>query len=205
MVGKILCLGQNYAAHAKEMKADTPTVPVVFLKPSTALLDSGGTVRLPVMSRDVHHEVEMVIVIGKSGSRIDTHQAMDVVAGYAVGLDMTMRDVQADAKKRGHPWAVAKGFDTSAPLSPAVPKDLIADPHTLDISLRVNGSIRQSSNTGLMLFRVPDIIAYLSSVFTLEEGDLIFTGTPEGVGPVRPGDILEATLQSVGSLKVKVE
>jgi 2-keto-4-pentenoate hydratase/2-oxohepta-3-ene-1,7-dioic acid hydratase in catechol pathway len=130
---------------------------------------------------------------------------MDVVAGYAVGLDMTMRDVQADAKKRGHPWAVAKGFDTSAPLSPAVPKDLIADPHTLDISLRVNGSIRQSSNTGLMLFRVPDIIAYLSSVFTLEEGDLIFTGTPEGVGPVRPGDILEATLQSVGSLKVKVE
>jgi 2-keto-4-pentenoate hydratase/2-oxohepta-3-ene-1,7-dioic acid hydratase in catechol pathway len=205
MVGKILCLGQNYAAHAKQMKADTPTVPVVFLKPSTALLDTGGTVRLPVMSRDVHHEVEMVIVIGKSGSRIDTRQAMDVVAGYAVGLDMTMRDVQADAKKRGHPWAVAKGFDTSAPLSPAVPKDLIADPHTLDISLRVNGSIRQSSNTGLMLFRVPDIIAYLSSVFTLEEGDLIFTGTPEGVGPVRPGDILEATLQSVGSLKVKVE
>jgi len=205
MVGKILCLGQNYAAHAKEMKAETPTVPVVFLKPSTALLDSGGTVRLPLMSRDVHHEVEMVIVIGKSGSRIAAHQAMDVVAGYAVGLDMTMRDVQADAKKRGHPWAVAKGFDTSAPLSPAVPKDSIADPHTLDISLRVNGSIRQSSNTGKMIFRVPDIIAYLSSVFTLEEGDLIFTGTPEGVGPVRPGDTLEATLQSVGSLKVKVE
>jgi 2-keto-4-pentenoate hydratase/2-oxohepta-3-ene-1,7-dioic acid hydratase in catechol pathway len=185
------------------MKAETPTVPVVFLKPSTALLESGGTVRLPVMSRDVHHEVEMVIGIGKTGSRIAADHALDFVSGYAVGLDMTMRDVQADAKKRGHPWAVAKGFDTSAPLSPAVPKDEIADPHNLD--LRVNGSIRQSSNTGKMIFRVPDIIAYLSSVFTLEEGDLIFTGTPEGVGPVGPGDTLEATLQSVGSLKVKVD
>jgi acylpyruvate hydrolase len=204
-VGKILCLGQNYAAHAREMHAELPTIPVVFLKPPTALLEPGGVVRLPTISHDVHHEVELVVVIGKTGSRIETSEAMGYVAGYAVGLDMTMRDIQTKAKKHGHPWTIAKGFDTSAPLSEAVTKESVPDPHTLDIFLRVNDSLRQSSNTSKMIFRIPEIIAFLSSVFTLEEGDLIFTGTPEGVGPVSPGDVLEATLQAVGSLTVKVQ
>jgi len=204
-VGKILCLGRNYAEHVKEMKAERPDTPVVFLKPSTALIHSGETVILPPFSHDVHHEVEMVVVIGKGGKNIERHRAYDHVAGYAVGLDMTLRDVQSDAKRRGLPWTVAKGFDTSAPVSEVVEKSAIADPHALALSLKVNGFVRQQGNTGAMLVRVDDLIAYLSGVFTLEEGDLIFTGTPEGVGPVTRGDVLEATLGSSARLRVRVE
>jgi 2-keto-4-pentenoate hydratase/2-oxohepta-3-ene-1,7-dioic acid hydratase in catechol pathway len=204
-VGKILCLGRNYAAHAREMKSEIPSTPVVFMKPSTALLPSGGVIRIPPISHDVHHEVEMVVVIGKAGKDIPRDRAMEHVGGYAVGLDMTLRDVQAEAKQKGLPWTVAKCFDTSAPLSPAVRTSAVADPHALDISLRVNGAVRQASNTRNMLFTIPDIIAYCSSVFTLEPGDLIFTGTPEGVGPVAAGDTLTAELESVGSLTVGVQ
>ncbi len=204
-VGKILCLGCNYAEHAREMKAEIPSTPVVFIKPSTALLEEGGTIRIPPVSRDVHHEVEMVVVIGKGGRDIGRDAAMDHVGGYAVGLDMTLRDVQAAAKKNGLPWSVAKGFDTSAPVSAAVRRSAVADPHALALSLRVNGAVRQSSNTRHMLLKVPDIIAYLSTIFTLEEGDLIYTGTPEGVGPVTAGDTLTAELESVGTLTVGVQ
>ena len=203
-VGKILCLGRNYPAHAKEMKAEVPSIPVVFLKPSTALLEPGGLIVIPPFSREVHHEVELVVVIGKDGRDITPREAMSHVAGYAVGLDMTLRDVQAEAKKKGLPWSVSKGFDTSAPLSSAVRCDAVADPHMLDIALRVNGTVRQSSNTRHMIFRIPDLIAYISGIFTLEAGDLIFTGTPEGVGPVAPGDTLKAELESVGTLTVGV-
>jgi len=204
-VGKILCLGRNYPAHAKEMKADTPSTPVVFLKPSTALIGSGETVIIPKFSHEVHHEVELVVVIGRRARSISAEMAMNHVAGYAVGLDMTLRDVQAEAKSKGLPWSVAKGFDTSAPVSEAVRRDAVRDPHQLDICLRVNGAVRQSSNTRHMLFRIPEVISYLSSVFTLEEGDLIFTGTPEGVARVVPGDVLKAEIESVGSLTVGVQ
>lgn len=204
-VGKILCLGRNYAEHAREMKAEIPSTPVVFIKPSTALLEPGGMIRIPTVSRDVHHEVEMVVVIGTSGRDIERDAAMEHVAGYAVGLDMTLRDVQAAAKKNGLPWSVAKGFDTSAPVSAAVRRVAVADPHALALSLRVNGTIRQSSNTRHMIFKIPDIIAYLSTIFTLEAGDLIYTGTPEGVGPVAAGDTLRAELESVGTLTVGVQ
>ena len=204
-VGKILCLGRNYPGHALEMKAEVPSTPVVFIKPSSALLEPGGSVVIPPFSRDVHHEVEMVVVIGSGGRNIRREAAMAHVAGYAVGLDMTLRDVQAEAKKKGLPWSVAKGFDTSAPLSAAVRRDVVRDPHALDISLRVNGVVRQSSNTRHMIFRIPDIIAYLSSVFTIDAGDLIFTGTPEGVGPVAAGDNLTAELALEGTLTVGVQ
>lgn len=203
-VGKILCLGRNYAEHVKEMKADIPETPVVFLKPSTALIHSGDTVNIPAFSRDVHHEVEMVVVVGKKGKNIPRSEAFDHVAGYAVGLDMTLRDVQSDAKKKGLPWTVAKGFDTSAPVSDIVKKGAVADPHSLSLSLKVNASLRQHGNTGAMILPVDAIIAYLSSVFTLEEGDLIFTGTPEGVGPVVRGDTIEAALGSLVRLSVRV-
>jgi len=203
-VGKILCLGRNYAEHAREMLAETPETPVVFIKPATALLGDGGEITIPPVSKELHYEVEMVVLIGKEGKRIPASEAMNYVEGYGVGLDMTLRDVQADAKKKGLPWSVAKGFDTSAPVSAFVEKQAVADPHTLDISLKVNGITRQRSNTKNMIFRLDFVIAFLSGIFTLEPGDLIFTGTPEGVGPAVAGNVLEAELESVGILIVRV-
>lgn len=203
-VGKILCLGRNYAEHAAEMKADIPVEPVVFLKPPSALVEDGGRVFIPPFSRDVHHEVEMVVVIGSGGKSIPPQNALDHVAGYAVGLDMTLRDVQSAAKRQGLPWTVAKGFDTSAPLSLVAPRASVPSPQDLLLTLRVNGAVRQSASTSSMLIPVEAIIAHLSGIFTLEPGDLIFTGTPAGVAAVRPGDRLEASLGSVASLTVTV-
>jgi acylpyruvate hydrolase len=203
-VGKILCLGRNYAEHAREMKAEVPTTPVVFLKPSTAIIDDGENIIFPTYSREMHHEVELVAVIGTEGSSIPPSRAMDHIAGFAVGLDMTLRDLQAEAKKGGLPWAVSKGFDTSAPVSRFVRRETVPDPSALDIRLTVNGVVRQSSNTRHMIFPLATIVSYLSSVFTLEPGDLIYTGTPEGVGPVAKGDTLHAEISSIGSLTVRV-
>ncbi len=204
-VGKILCLGRNYSAHAREMHAETPESPVIFLKPSTALLHEGGKIVIPSCSRDVHHEIEMVVAIGKDGKHISADRAFEYVSGYAVGLDMTLRDVQSEARKKGLPWSVAKGFDTSAPVSMFVHAKQVKDPHALEITLRVNGVVRQHSNTSKMMFRVEEMISYISSIFSLEAGDLIYTGTPEGVGGVVSGDLLEAELESVGTLRVSVQ
>lgn len=203
-VGKILCLGRNYPEHAREMNAEAPSSPVVFLKPPTALLSDGGEVIIPPISHALHFEAEMVVVIGQEGKHIAAGKELDHVLGYAVGLDMTLRDIQSDAKSKGLPWTVAKGFDTSAPVSPVVDKKEVSDPHTLTLSLTVNGQMRQQANTAKMMFRIDRIISYLSTIFTLERGDLIFTGTPEGVGQVRSGDILEAELTSVGRLRVRI-
>ncbi len=204
-VGKILCLGRNYSAHAREMHAETLESPVVFLKPPTALLHEGGKIVIPSCSRDVHHEIEMVVAIGKDGKHISADRAFEYVSGYAVGLDMTLRDVQSEAKKKGLPWSVAKGFDTSAPVSRFVHTKQVKDPHALEMTLRVNGVVRQHSNTSNMMFRVEEMISYISSIFSLEAGDLIYTGTPEGVGGVVSGDLLEAELESVGMLRVSVQ
>ncbi len=204
LVEKVFCIGRNYAAHAAEMKSEVESNPVVFLKPTTALLQNGGRIEIPAFARELHHEVEMVVLIGKGGKNIQKANAYDHVAGYAVGLDMTLRDVQAEAKKKGLPWTVAKGFDTSAPISTIIDKKNISNPHDLEITLKVNGGVRQRSNTKFMLFQVDTIISYLSTIFTLERGDLIFTGTPDGVGAVVAGDILDAELQSVGTIQVSV-
>ncbi len=203
-VGKILCLGRNYREHALEMKAEVPTRPVIFLKPSTALLADGERVIIPPFSKELHYEAEMVVVIGKEGKAIPRERAMDHVEGYAVGLDMTLRDLQTEAKSKGLPWSVAKGFDTSAPVSHVVSRDRIDDPHALQLTLQVNGSTRQHASTAEMIFPVEEIIAHVSQFFTLERGDLIFTGTPQGVGQARSGDTLVAALQSVGSVTVTV-
>jgi len=202
--GTIFCLGRNYLEHAKEMRAEVPDVPVVFLKPAAALTAGGGTVFIPSISNDCHHEVELVVLIGAGGSRIRRAQALDHVGGYGVGLDMTLRDVQAVAKAKGLPWTLSKGFATSAPVSQFVPAARIPDPSTLEIVLTVNGKERQRGHASAMIFGVDQIIEYLSSVFALEAGDLIFTGTPEGVARVAPGDRLQASLEGYVTLEVGV-
>ena len=193
-VGKIICLGQNYAEHAKEMKFDVPTSPVFFFKPSSAIIHNGGQIVLPEISNDVHHEVEMTVLIGEKGNNIHRSAALQHVAGYGIGLDMTMRDVQNEAKKKGLPWALAKGFDTSAPLSDFIPAETCGDPNSLHVQLFINGKLRQSSDTSKFVFPVDKVISYISQFITFEPGDIIYTGTPEGVSRVEHGDRLEASL-----------
>lgn len=193
-VGKIVCIGRNYAEHAREMKSEVPASPIFFLKPPTAIVHNGGEVVLPSISNDVHHEVELTVLIGKEGKNIPTSSAMDFVAGYGVGLDMTLRDVQEEAKKKGLPWTLAKGFDTSAPISEFIPAKNVPDPRSLFLRLTVNGTVHQQSGTIDLIFSIDNLIAYISQFITLEKGDVLFTGTPQGVAQVKSGDVLEATL-----------
>ncbi|GIV59728.1 MAG: acylpyruvase [Rhodothermaceae bacterium] len=186
------------------MQSEVPEEPIVFLKPSTALVGHGGTVILPPQSQDVHHEVELVAVIGRGGKNIPEEKALEHVDAYAVGLDMTARDLQAEAKRKGQPWTVAKGFDTFAPLGPLVDARRVRDPQNLEIRLTVNGEVRQQGHTRDMVFSVARLIAYCSRIFTLLPGDLLYTGTPDGVGPVRDGDVLEAQITGFPVLRVKV-
>ena len=202
--GKLLCIGKNYVAHAIEMGGKEGDEPVAFLKPATALVPDGGEIVLPRQSSDVHHEVELVAVVGEGGKDIAEADALGHVAAYAVGLDMTARDLQSEAKQGGRPWSVAKGFDTFAPLGPLGPAADVPDPQALEIALEVDGEVRQRSTTDLMIFPVARIVAFLSSVFTLEPGALIYTGTPEGVGPVEPGQTLVATATGLPTLTVTV-
>ena len=167
--------------------------PVVFLKPSTALIADGSEIVLPRQSHDVHHELELVAVIGMGGRHIAEADALSHIAAYALGLDLTARDLQAEAKATKGPWSIAKGFDTFAPLGPLLPASAISDPQAVRITLSVNGETRQDGTTADMLTPVARLVAFVSSVFTLEPGDLLYTGTPAGVGPVRAGDRLVAT------------
>ncbi len=203
-VGKIVCLARNYSEHARELGNEVPESPVLFIKPATSIIGNGESVVIPSYSNECHHEVELAVLIGKWGKNIAPQDAMNHVAGYGVGIDLTLRDVQGELKKKGLPWEVAKGFDTSCPLSDFVPASRIADPHNLGIRLKVNGEMRQDSTTAKMMRGVPEMIAYISAIFTLEEGDIILTGTPEGVGPVRSGDRMEAQIDGVGRLEVAV-
>ena len=200
--GKVLCIGRNYAAHVREMGDVEEADPVVFLKPPSALVASGGTVVLPRQSEEVHHELELVAVVGTGGRHIAPADALGHVAAYALGLDLTARDLQAQAKASKGPWSIAKGFDTFAPLGPLAAAADVGDPQRLEIALTVNGERRQRGTTDHMVFPVARIVAFLSSVFTLEPGDLVYTGTPEGVGPVRDGDRLEATGTNLPPLTV---
>jgi 2-keto-4-pentenoate hydratase/2-oxohepta-3-ene-1,7-dioic acid hydratase in catechol pathway len=195
-VPKIICVGRNYAEHAKEMKAEAPSAPVLFLKPPSAIIANRSAVILPTISQDLHHEVEMTVLIGKGGKNIPREKAAEHIAGYGIGLDMTLRDVQSEAKKKGLPWSLAKGFDTSAPLSEFIPASLVADPNTLTLELTVNGTIRQKGHTSDFLFKLDELLSYISQFFTLAEGDVLFTGTPEGVAQTVPGDRLKAELKS---------
>lgn len=204
-VGKLLCIGRNYADHAEEMSRDVPDEPMVFLKPASALIRTGEVVRLPPQSQNVHHEVELVAVIGKKGKNIGQEEALDHVSAFAVGLDMTARDLQTQAKERRHPWSVAKGFDTFAPLGPLTPTSEIESPQDLTLRLSVNGETRQEASTQPRIFPVRELVAYCSQIFTLSPGDLLYTGTPAGVGPVEEGDDLKATATGLEPLHVSVE
>ena len=196
--GTIYCIGRNYADHAKEMNAAIPSEPMVFTKPIVSLSIGDGSLSLPAETQDVHHEVEWVIAIGKGGKHISLDQAWDHVAGWAVGIDFTARDLQAKAKAAGKPWTLAKGFDGFAPVSSfsAKPSAIsLEDMSDYQLQFQVNGITRQSEHLNQMLFSASELIQYLSSVFTLQPGDLIFTGTPSGVSQVVPGDRCLAELK----------
>lgn len=193
-VGNIFCVAGNYLDHAKEMGSQIGADPTFFIKPTSALLPHGADLVLPAWSRDVHHEVELVVAIGRDAENISPAEALAYVAGYAVGLDLTARDVQAEAKKAGRPWTLSKGFRGAAVLSSFVPAAAIPYPGDVAFSLTVNGEVRQVGHTAHLAFDVPHLIAWLSGRFGLQAGDLIYTGTPAGVGPLQSGDALRLQL-----------
>ncbi|UTH73829.1 fumarylacetoacetate hydrolase family protein [Chromobacterium sp. IIBBL 290-4] len=193
-VGNIFCIGRNYAAHAAELGNAVEAEPLVFLKPTSALLDEASAIALPDYSNDVHHECELVVLIGKGGDNIAAENALSHVSGYGIGLDLTARDAQSEAKSKGHPWTKAKGFRGAACVSAMVPAARVDDPQRLKFELRVNGQLRQSGDASLMLFPVAEQISYLSRVYGLSDGDLLFTGTPEGVARIQSGDALDLNL-----------
>ncbi len=203
-IGKIVCLARNYAEHARELGNETPTAPVLFMKPASSVIGDGDTVLIPSYSQECHYEVELAVLIGTQARNVSVESAMAHVAGYGVAIDMTLRDVQNQMKAKGLPWEIAKGFDTACPLSDFVPAASVADPHALNLKLAVNGEGRQNGTSSDMINRIPQIIAYISGIFTLNPGDVILTGTPAGVGQVRAGDVMTAEIASVGRLAIPV-
>ena len=203
-VRRIYCVGRNYAAHAREMGHDPDReLPFFFMKPADTLVTGGADMPYPTMTSDLHHEMEQVVAIGTGGSDIAEADALKHVWGYAAGLDMTRRDLQGEAKKLGRPWDMGKGFDHSAPIGIMVKAEGV-DPANGKIELKVNGAVRQTSDLAMLIWSVPEVIAYLSKLVRLEPGDLIFTGTPEGVAAVKRGDVLEGTVAGVGSVTTKI-
>jgi len=203
-IGKIVCIGRNYAAHAKELGNEVPEFPVIFLKAASNVIYSGESVIHPDYSNNLHHEVELVLYIGETIKNADEQEAEDAIYGYAVGLDMTLRDLQFEFMKKGDPWTLSKSFDTSAVLSDFVLKKDYKLRGDEKISLSVNGTIRQNSTLNNMLFSPSKIVKYVSEKMTLEKGDLIFTGTPEGVGRVVPGDKISAEIENIGTLETTI-
>ncbi len=205
-VHRVYCIGRNYAEHAKEMGAQAVSRanPVFFMKPADAIVPEGGDIPYPSATRELHHEVEMVVALAKGGRDIDASRALDCVFGYGVGLDLTRRDLQAAMKAKGLPWDVAKGFDASAPVSALRAASEIGHPSHARLSLAVNGGTRQQTDIADMIFPVADIIAELSKLFELKPGDLIFTGTPAGVGPLVRGDRFRAELAGIATLEGRI-
>jgi fumarylpyruvate hydrolase len=204
-VHRVYCVGKNYADHALEMGGDPSREPPCFFsKPADAVVHGREEIPFPGHTGKLHYEVELVVALGKGGSNVAVDDAADLILGYGVGIDLTRRDLQDDAKKAGRPWDVAKGFDNSAPLSAIhrVARTGILD--RAEISLTVNGEIRQQGNIADMTWGVAEIIAELSTYFTLREGDLIFTGTPAGVGPLQVGDRVVATVEGIDQLAIRL-
>lgn len=202
---KVICVGRNYREHAAELGNPVPTEPFVFLKPPTSFITEGMPIKLPLKTEEIHHEVELGLIIGQKGFNIPESQVMNHVGGYILALDMTDRGKQAALKKKGLPWAIAKGFDTSCPVSDFIPKEKIPDPQNVPLWLKVNGEMKQNGNTKDMIFTIPNLVSWISQHFTLEPGDVVLTGTPSGVGPVKAGDVIDCGLADIISMKYKVE
>jgi 2-keto-4-pentenoate hydratase/2-oxohepta-3-ene-1,7-dioic acid hydratase in catechol pathway len=203
-VGKIICLGRNYLDHIRELGNKVPDRAVIFCKPASSVISDGDQISIPPYSNDCHHELELAVLIGEKGKDISEEQALNHVAGYAVALDLTLRDLQSQLKEKGLPWEIAKGFDTSCPLSDFVQADQVETPNAIGLTLHVNGELRQNGSTAQMMRSVEEIISEISKYYTLEAGDIILTGTPAGVSRIVSGDNLEGQIDQVGTLKVTV-
>jgi len=202
-VGRIYCVGRNYAEHAREMGHDPEREPpFFFMKPADAIVANGATIPFPQLTKDLHHEIEMVVAIGKDGANIPVEKALDHVFGYGVGLDMTRRDIQGEAKKMGRPWEMGKAFDNSAPCTALKTVAMVGHPAKGAIWLKVNGKVTQKGDLSELIWNVQETISYLSQLITLRAGDIIMSGTPAGVGPVKAGDKLEGHVDGVGDLTV---
>lgn len=201
---KIIAIGRNYAAHIAELNNEKPAQPVVFMKPATAILRNNAPFYYPEFSKDIHFEVEILLKINREGKYIDQKFAHKYYEEIGVGVDFTARDLQSQCKEKGLPWEIAKGFNGSAPISGFKPKTAY-DLNNLNFSLKQNGELKQEGNTSLMLFSFDEIVAYVSQYFTLKKGDIIFTGTPAGVGPVAIGDKLEAYIEEEKLLEVEIK
>lgn len=204
-VHRIYCVGRNYADHAIEMGHDpNREAPFFFQKNPDTLVLSGGVFPYPDKSNDVHHELEMVVALKSGGKDIPVEKALDHVFGYGVGLDMTRRDLQGEAKKAGRPWEIGKAFEHAAPCSEIIPASEIGHPSKGAVILKVNGAVKQKGDLDQLIWKVPEMIAYLSGLFELKAGDLIYSGTPAGVGPVQRGDEMLGTVEGIGDIKIKV-
>ncbi len=202
---KILCVGKNYAAHIEEMNSERPGEPVIFTKPETALLLNNAPFYYPDFSKEIHYEVELVLKINRNGKYIEPRFAYKYYDEIGIGIDFTARDLQNKAKDKGLPWTLSKGFNGSAPISKFVPKNKFKNLKNINFSLKFDGEIKQQGNTSLMLFNFDVIISYISKFIWLKEGDIIFTGTPKGVGPVQIGNKLEAYIEDEKMLDVEIK
>ncbi|MFZ9370532.1 MAG: fumarylacetoacetate hydrolase family protein [Limnohabitans sp.] len=207
-VHRIYCVGRNYVEHAQEMGFTGREPPFFFLKPADAIVvvpaGQTGSMPYPSLTQDLHHEIELVVAIGQGGRNIKATDAMSHIFGYAVGLDMTRRDLQGEMKKQGRPWCIGKAFDHSAPIGPIVPAAQAGDVTHAEISLQVNGKDRQRSNVSKLIWNIAETIEHLSAAWELQPGDLIYSGTPEGVAAVVAGDLLVGQVAGVGELRIKV-
>jgi fumarylpyruvate hydrolase len=203
-IHRIYCVGRNYAEHAIEMGHDPSKEPPFFFQKNPDNIVTDGKFPYPSATSDVHHEIEMVVALSKGGTDIPVEAALDHVFGYGVGLDMTRRDLQGEAKKLGRPWEVGKAFEASAPCGPLVPASEIGHPTSGAVTLKVNAEIRQQGDLNQLIWKVPEMISYLSGLFTLQPGDIIMTGTPAGVGAVVRGDVLEGFVEGIGTIEVVV-
>ncbi len=203
-VRRVYCIGRNYAAHAIEMGHDPDREPPFFFQKNPNNLDPSGEFPYPTRSSDVHHEAEVAVMLGSGGTGIPVEHALEHVYGYALALDMTRRDLQGAQKKLGRPWEIGKSFERSAPVGPVRPASEIGHPEHGRITLKVNGELRQDGDLDQMIWKVPEMISYLSDYFELAGGDVILSGTPAGVAPVERGDLLEMAVEALGKMTVKV-
>ncbi|XP_031568836.1 probable acylpyruvase FAHD1, mitochondrial [Actinia tenebrosa] len=201
---KIVAIGRNYRDHAAELGNPIPEKPLIFLKPTSSYVCEGGNIEIPYGYKELHHEVELGVVIGKNGSCIPESDALSYIGGYALAIDMTNRKLQNEDKKKGHPWSIAKGFDTACPISNFFSKSEIADPDNLRLWLKVDEELKQDGSTCDMMFKIPFLISYVSKVMSLEEGDLLITGTPSGVSAVKAGQMITAGIGDILSMKFPV-